>query len=250
VETPSSVATWSARIAWTGAGLFVGGPVLNHLGTPPMVGFGAFALGGLLLGLVALALGGVGLVLTRPASGRAGRGRAVLGALLGLALVGGTLGASTLTARSAGGSAALPQINDITTDPSDPPRFVAIAAATDRDLSYPGESFAEQQRAAYPDLAPIRSEEPLGAVYQRARATAAALGWEIVSEDPVGGRIEATDTTRVFRFVDDVVIRIRPGQGGGVVLDLRSKSRDGRGDLGANAVRIRAFRAAFEDYSA
>ena len=48
-------------------------------------------------------------------------------------------------------------------------------------------------------------------------------------------------TTRIFRFVDDVVVRVRPAEGGGAIVDVRSKSRDGRGDLGANAARIRAF---------
>jgi uncharacterized protein (DUF1499 family) len=36
---------------------------------------------------------------------------------------------------------------------------------------------------------------------------------------------------------------VRPADGGSVV-DVRSKSRDGQGDLGANARRIRAFRTA------
>ena len=58
----------------------------------------------------------------------------------------------------------------------------------------------------------------------------------------------ATETTHVFRFVDDVVIRVRADRTATVV-DVRSKSRDGRGDLGANAARIRAFVAAMEDAS-
>jgi uncharacterized protein (DUF1499 family) len=45
----------------------------------------------------------------------------------------------------------------------------------------------------------------------------------------------------VFRFVDDVLVRVRPADGGGALVDVRSKSRDGRGDLGVNAARIRAF---------
>jgi uncharacterized protein (DUF1499 family) len=69
------------------------------------------------------------------------------------------------------------------------------------------------------------------------------LGWEIIAEDPSTGRLEATDTSALFQFVDDVAVRIRPTDGG-VVIDVRSKSRDGRGDLGANAARIRAFRDA------
>ena len=46
--------------------------------------------------------------------------------------------------------------------------------------------------------------------------------------------------TRDGTFVDDIVIRIgRVGDGSEI--DLRSVSRVGRGDLGANATRIRAF---------
>ncbi len=52
--------------------------------------------------------------------------------------------------------------------------------------------------------------------------------------------IEATDTTLWFGFKDDVAIRIRP-DGSGSRIDVRSVSRVGRSDLGANARRIRAF---------
>ena len=69
---------------------------------------------------------------------------------------------------------------------------------------------------------------------------AESLGWEIVESRPQDGHLEARDTSRVFRFVDDVVVRIRADRRGTRV-DLRSKSRDGRGDLGANADRIREF---------
>jgi len=54
--------------------------------------------------------------------------------------------------------------------------------------------------------------------------------------------IEARATSKLFRFVDDVAIRIRSKDGGSVV-DIRSKSRVGQGDLGANANRIRAIAA-------
>jgi uncharacterized protein (DUF1499 family) len=64
-----------------------------------------------------------------------------------------------------------------------------------------------------------------------------------VAVDPAAGTLEANETTRLFHFVDDVVVRVRPSDGGSVV-DVRSKSRDGRGDMGVNAKRIRAFRDA------
>ncbi len=214
--------------------LAVGGPALNQLGTPAMTGFVMFAVGGLVLGLVALVLGAIGLFTTRSAPGRF---MAVRGLVFGLVLVGAVV---------VGGSAGrgLPPINDITTDPDDPPQFVKLAADTGLDLSYPGAEFAEQQQAAYPDLDPIVVDQPPGQAYQRAREAASKLGWDVVAEDPMGGRIEASDTTAVFRFVDDVVVRIRPLPEGGARIDVRSKSRDGRGDLGANAARIRAFRDA------
>ena len=56
------------------------------------------------------------------------------------------------------------------------------------------------------------------------------------------GELEATSTSRLFRFVDDVVVRVR-SDGAGSRVDVRSKSRDGKGDFGVNAERIRAFRA-------
>ena len=46
----------------------------------------------------------------------------------------------------------------------------------------------------------------------------------------------------LFRFQDDIVIRIQPGPGGLTSeVDVRSVSRVGRSDLGVNANRIRNF---------
>jgi uncharacterized protein (DUF1499 family) len=69
------------------------------------------------------------------------------------------------------------------------------------------------------------------------------MGWDIVASDPAGGRIEATDTTFWFGFKDDVVVRVTP-QPTGSRVDVRSLSRVGAGDLGANAGRVRALLAA------
>jgi uncharacterized protein (DUF1499 family) len=66
----------------------------------------------------------------------------------------------------------------------------------------------------------------------------------VVAADPAAGRIEATATTFWFGFVDDVVVRVRPAAGGGSRIDVRSVSRVGKSDVGANAKRIRAYRAA------
>jgi uncharacterized protein (DUF1499 family) len=49
-------------------------------------------------------------------------------------------------------------------------------------------------------------------------------------------------STAFFRFVDDFVIRVSD-QDGQARVDMRSKSREGLVDAGANANRIRAFLA-------
>ena len=69
---------------------------------------------------------------------------------------------------------------------------------------------------------------------------ARTLGWEIVAAEPQHGRLEATDTSLLFGFTDDIVIRITP-HARGSQLDIRSMSRVGRSDVGVNAHRIRRF---------
>jgi uncharacterized protein (DUF1499 family) len=71
------------------------------------------------------------------------------------------------------------------------------------------------------------------------------MGWDLVASDPAGLRIEATDTTFWFGFKDDVVIRVTP-QPNGSRVDVRSLSRVGVGDIGANAARIRKYLAALK----
>jgi uncharacterized protein (DUF1499 family) len=107
-------------------------------------------------------------------------------------------------------------------------------------MAYPEAEFAPLQKAAYPDLAPIRLEATLAESFRRAEAAIGELGWEITRSDPSGGNLEATKTSSIFRFVDDIAIRMRP-DGSATIVDVRAKSRLGRGDLGANAAHIRAF---------
>lgn len=141
----------------------------------------------------------------------------------------------------------VPPIHDITTDTENPPEFVDIAplrADAPNPVEYPGEEVAAQQREAYPDLQPKHLEFPLAAVHQAALQVIEDLGWELVSAEPDAngyGRIEATDTTFWFGFKDDVVIRLQQDTGDYTRVDVRSKSRVGGSDVGANAERIRTF---------
>jgi len=235
----SRLSQFAIVVASVAAALFAGAPLLIKLGTlESFVGFRLYLLGGA-LGLLALLFGLIALYTTRPATGRAGRGLALGGALIGAVVVG-------VIAMGALRSGAVPPINDITTDPADPPHFSALAreeANTRRDMSYPGEAFASQQRAGYPDLAPIPLTEPPDAAFAAVKKAVEGFGWKVVAADASTGTIEATDTSHIFRFVDDIVVRIRP-DGSGSRVDMRSKSRVGRGDLGANAERIRRLRDA------
>jgi uncharacterized protein (DUF1499 family) len=137
----------------------------------------------------------------------------------------------------------LPPIHDITTDPANPPRLVAVLPLrknAPNTAEYGGAAIAEQQRKSYPDITPLMLEARPAAAYESALKTARNAGWEIVAAVPEESRIEATATTLLFGFKDDIVVRITPA-GSGSRVDVRSVSRVGRSDLGANANRVREF---------
>jgi uncharacterized protein (DUF1499 family) len=139
----------------------------------------------------------------------------------------------------------VPPIHDITTDIFDPPAFVALAEERKKapnGADYGGLAIARQQQKAYPEIRTLLLKAPPAEAVQRAIDAARKSGWEIVSSDTAAGRIEATATTRWFGFKDDVVVRIRP-EGSGSRIDVRSVSRVGESDVGANADRIREFLA-------
>lgn len=142
-----------------------------------------------------------------------------------------------------------PIIHQVSTDPHNPPAFVAAIARrgdSSNPLDYTMET-AERQLQAYPDLKPIATTLAPGEAFQHALATARQLGWEVYAEVPAEGRIEAVDTTFWFGFKDDIAIRVTPAANGGSRVDLRSLSRVGEGDTGTNANRIRRFRSLFTD---
>lgn len=229
----SRIASAARGIGALAALLFVGGPLAIQLGLiAPLSGFYGFGLGGL-LGGVAFVLGAVGLLRTRPGSGREGRGRAMVGLGVGAAIMAVFVGAIVSAPR-------VPPIHDITTNPDDPPMFET--APEGRPAAYPSEN-ADLQREAYPDLAPIRVDTPPVETVRRLEEIFDSFGWEVTLRDETAGAVEGNETSRIFRFVDDVVVRVRPA-GDGCVVDVRSRSRVGRSDLGANAARIRRLRDA------
>jgi len=220
-----------------GIGVFAGtavllGPVLGFLrAVPPLAAFVMFALGG----IVAVITGLTALVAS--ARGRGfGFGRA-LAVLAGLVF---------LFSIFRSGNA--PRINDFSTNTDDPPVFVfatGLPANAGRDMAYPAE-FQAIQRACCDDLHAARLPTPPDQTLRQAERVAAAMPtWAVKKVDPASGTVEAVAESPLFGFQDDVVIRVRP-DGSGSVVDVRSKSRDGKGDMGANAGRIRAYVAALE----
>lgn len=140
-----------------------------------------------------------------------------------------------------------PPIHDITTDTGDPPTFSEVARQKRGEGSNPlaiDPAVIEQQLAAYPTLGTRMTALPIDTAFDLAADVATEMGWEIYHQDRNRGIIEAVDTTAVMGFRDDVLVRVR-SNADGTLLDLRSVSRVGVSDLGANAARIEAFLAAF-----
>jgi uncharacterized protein (DUF1499 family) len=222
----------SDNLGFTAGALLLGGPLVAHFRVvPAIVGFLLFALGGLL-----------GLVLTLIALVRLARGGG-FGAGRGVALV--AAGVFVLAALRGRGA---PRINDFTTDLADPPAFrhaKSLGPNAGRDLSYPA-AFADVQRTCCAELQPGHVKRKASEAFPAAKRVAEQMsGWEITEADPASGTIEAIAVTPLFRFQDDIVIRLRD-EAGGCRIDMRSKSRDGQGDIGANATRIRTYIAAVE----
>lgn len=138
----------------------------------------------------------------------------------------------------------VPPIHDITTDPFNPPGFVALRgarAASPNGTVYGGVGIASQQQKGYPDIKPAIVKASPAEAMQHAIDAARACGWEVIASDAAAGRLEATDTTAWFGFKDDIVVRIQAEPSGGSRVDVRSVSRVGESDVGANAARIREF---------
>ena len=242
-QISAPLARWSSRIALFAACLVLIGLVLHRLTSFPtavamnlfVVAFAVAALG-LLIGLIALAQ------IWR--KGYAGAGSAAIGILLPLLMACWPL-AYLPAYRN------LPHINDITTDFTAPPRFLALAKQrTDgaNKAVYPGGRFAELQKTAYPELRTLVIEKSAEETFELVEDTAARFKWKVVAaEAPVakaakGGILEATDQTMIMGFIDDIVVRVE-GNASRSRVDVRSASRYGSLDLGQNAKRVRLFLA-------
>ena len=219
--------------------LALAGVVGAHYGlTTSLLGF-SLVLGGGALGVFGVLAGVVGLIRTASPERRSGRPRAVIGIILSLIVVVPPLAVFL--------SHQYPPINDITTDTVNPPEFVKaqeIPANRGREMKYDAAKYAAIQGGAevYKDLAPLKLDAAPDDVFKKAEIIAGEIpNWRITYSDPSKRTIEGVATSWTFHFVDDWVIEVRAAEGGGGLVEMRSKSRDGVGDLGVNYHRIKSF---------
>ena len=207
----------------------------------PLYRFGVVELGtafagfkfGLVVGIAALVLLAIQVLFKRKTVSIASAAIAVIFSTIAIAL---PLGMMT-TAKN------VPPIHDISTDVVNPPQFAAIAplrADAPNPVEYAGAEAAEQQRTAYPDLQTLTYSQSKPELVEASKQAVENLGWELVNTDADKGIVEATETTAWFGFKDDVVVRVTDNDSERLV-DIRSKSRIGKSDLGKNAARIHAL---------
>jgi hypothetical protein len=174
----------------------------------------------------------------------------------GASLRGIVLAAATLSPFVAAAvlGAGLPMINDVSTDPANPPEFPIGARQIINapfGLAEENPDIADLQAEAYPDLSSRIVQAGFGETLDAVNAAAEKLGWVPTSNGggitlPSGALRAFESRTFIFGFTDDVVVRLLPA-GDRIVLDVRSAGRFGKSDLGNNARRIRAFYAALDE---
>ncbi|QUS36198.1 DUF1499 domain-containing protein [Falsirhodobacter algicola] len=207
----------------------------------PITGFGFYRTYMTPLGAIVAAIGLLALIVHISRHETGGMVAGGVAMIVGLAIL-----TPTIIAKINPPQRAAP-IHDITTDTANPPAFELLddsRKGASNTLTYGGPELAAAQATAYPDIAPLETDMPVDAAYERALAVAGEMGWDIVGSDPARHRFEATAHTAVFHFADDIVVVVS-GTAGGSRVDMRSVSRIGRSDLGVNAARIRDFQERF-----
>jgi uncharacterized protein (DUF1499 family) len=241
-EIPPGSSRWCSRLAVFALLLILVALLLHRIfGMSTAVALNLVTVG-ILLAAAAVVAGAVAAVdIWR--RGRAGAARIVFGVSLGLAILTGPL-------LLIGAARGYPTLNDVTTDTADPPAFRTLAAARTgmaNPVAYPADRFAALQDKAYPDLKSLDVNRPAAETFDLVLDALKRLQMTVVAEEPPTdenpvGRAEAFDRTLVVGFYDDIAVRVSPlgeGEETGARIDLRSSSRYGRSDFGANAQRLR-----------
>jgi len=239
--------TWWSRAILIGAvvaaALLPIGAIGTRLGIWSFMGGFTLLAAGTGLAAIGLIVGIAGIIAAKRRGLKDDKPPVYIGSLISLLIL-VLMGMQFMTASS------VPPIHNISTDVSDPPAFDKVATLRGEGanpLEYDADQVAPLQQEAYPWVKTLVIPlAPADALQQSVR-TLEGMGLEIVHVDEEAGLAEATDTTFWFGFKDDVVVRVRPDpSGNGSLVDMRSVSRVGLSDLGANARRIGQFLDRFE----
>jgi uncharacterized protein (DUF1499 family) len=236
----SALADWSSRMSILAIPLLIIAAIGHRVGMMNATAtYGVMALGFSLSAFAVIASMSAFEAIWR--DGRKGLGAAIRGFILGLLIL-------AAPAAAAWNITQYPRLTDISTDPEDPPYFAAAffdRPADANPIRSPSPEEGIQQREAYPDIVPRYYPLDTVAVFEAAEAIVTRRDWRILQRSPPAdsgqsGRIEAVAQTLLFGFSQDVVIRVAP-EGEGTLVDMRSTSRNGAHDFGANADRLRKF---------
>ena len=178
-EPPSRLAVWARRVALFSLAATLIAVIIVRSGALEIVPALSTLAGALVLAVVAILLA-IGAAIVIWFEGVGGAKEAATAFLIGLALIAYPLYLGVKGYR-------LPAIYDITTDPIDPPQFDAIARLRPRDanpIAYAGLYTAEQQNAAYPDIAPDDTTATPQEAYNAAMKVIAKRRWRVVDARP------------------------------------------------------------------
>lgn len=230
---------WSRRLALFFLQLLVLTVLLHRFGslaTPAAINLLAVSIGGLVLAILVAVFALIRIWF----GGQQGASQAFAG--IAIALI-GLAGPLWYLSHAIG----LPRLTDIETTPRQPMQFKQLAAMRPADANRvqdPDAAAAEEQERAYPDIRPMELERSATEVFDMVYEAVKRLGWTIVLSEPPGeagpGRIEATTRTLLMGFTNDALVRVT-GDDTRAFIDVRSVSRYGQHDLGANADRIRSL---------
>jgi uncharacterized protein (DUF1499 family) len=247
-EPIAGAARWARRLAvFAAASAAVAVALARVRAANPPAALTVFA-AALVIATIAVVLAGSATV-TIWRDGRRGAGQAAFGFALAAALI-------AYPAYLAVIAFVLPPINQVSTDLASPPPFMlstkARAARAGADPPPLDDQMRAAQRTAYPDLETVKVEMDSTEAYRLSLSVATDLGWRIVDAEPPNlagdgsALIEATARSMFFGLVSDIAIRIQPGATR-TAIDVRSVSRIGKHDFGANAARVRRFIAAVKE---
>jgi uncharacterized protein (DUF1499 family) len=113
---------------------------------------------------------------------------------------------------------------------------------TENSVTSQAALYPEHPQRKYADIAPLPVKGEGPATIAQIKAIVEGMdGAKVVRSEP--SYLYAQFTTKLMRYVDDVEFWFDPAAN---VIQVRSASRVGRGDLGVNRKRIEAVRAALD----